>query len=60
MIRFILKRKVKNDPDPASGTELLETLDVDVPELEAALKRGGVSQYAYDISELVGVEVRNG
>lgn len=60
MIRFILKRKHKADPDPGCGTVALETLDVQVPELEKVLRRGGVSQYSYDITELVGAEVRDG
>lgn len=56
MIRFIIKRKFKGDPY-AAGTETFETFTVDVPELEAALTRGGVSQNGYDISELMGAEV---
>jgi hypothetical protein len=57
VIRFVLRRKHKADPDPGCGTVALETLDVECPELEAALTRGGVSQYSYDITELVGAEI---
>lgn len=60
MIRFIIKRRIDNMYDCV--TENFETLDVDVPELEEALKRGGkmIGGPGYDISELVGVEVREG
>ena len=56
MIRFIIKRHLDNGR--TVGTSGFETLDVDVPELEALLTGGG-HDYAgsYDIRELVGVEV---
>lgn len=58
MIRFILKREVS---DRYSGAEYeqLYTVDVNVPELERELTRGGLSQEAYEIVSLVGAEVRS-
>ena len=57
MIRFILKRRMDNSYDCV--TAKFETVDVDVPELEALLRRGGqgVGGPGYDITELFGVEV---
>lgn len=57
MIRFILKRRMDNSYDCVSAH--FETVDVDVPELEAMLRRGGqnIGGPGYDITELVGVEV---
>ena len=57
MIRFIIKRKVL-DRNSECESERFETLDVDVPELEAVLLRGGTGMSAHDISHLVGVEIR--
>lgn len=56
MIRFIVKRKFKGDPY-AAGHDTFETFFADVPILEEALTRGGVSQNGYDVTELVGVEI---
>lgn len=57
MIRFIIKRRMDNSYDCV--TSHFETLAVDVPELEAMLRRGGQGEGGpgYDISELVGVEI---
>lgn len=56
MIRFIIKRHTDNAR--TVGTSTFETLDVECPELEAALLGGG-HDYAgsYDLRELVGVEI---
>lgn len=55
MLRFILKRS-----DCHSFThELFEThytIDVDVPEIESALSRGGQGD-GYEIHQLIGVEI---
>ena len=58
MLRFILKREVK---DGFNGlvSEGYQTLDLNVPELEAILQRGGFSETAYDQTTLIGVEIRN-
>ena len=57
MIRFILKRR--RDNSYGATTSDLETLDIDVPALEAALKRGGMGKGGpgYDLTDLVGAEV---
>lgn len=57
MIRFILRRSTF---DGSSGLrrEDLQTLDIDVPELESLLLRGGYGPAGYDSTELVGAEVR--
>jgi len=57
VIRFIIKRKVL-DRHSECESERFETLDVDVPELEAVLLRGGTGMNEHDISHLVGVEIR--
>lgn len=60
MLRFILKRR--SDNSYGATSELLETLDLHVPELEAALTRGGMGEGGpgYDLTDLVGVEIRAG
>lgn len=57
MIRFILKRRHDNSYG-ATWTDH-ETLDVDVPQLQAALQRGGVNvgRPGFDLTELVGVQI---
>lgn len=56
MIRFIIKRHMDNAR--SVGTATFETLDAEVPALEAALLGGGYdSGGSYDLRELVGVEI---
>ncbi len=57
MIRFIFARRVKNSHNGAE-TDFFETFDMDIPELENIIARGGQSETGYDITELVGIEVR--
>lgn len=54
MIRFILKRNTGDGV--GADWEGFETLDADVPTLEAALKRGGRGA-GHDVTLLVGVEL---
>ena len=57
MIRFILKRsRHDGSPFPGSEWEGYETIDLDVPKLEQALKRGGRGA-GHDITLLVGAEL---
>lgn len=56
MLRFILRNK-RRDSCNGLETDGLYTLDIDVPELEAALCRGGSGESGYDYHELEGVEV---
>lgn len=57
MIRFILNRRIIEAGDPnGHAFTSMETLDVDVPELEALLKRGGRGAGS-DFTELVGAEL---
>jgi len=57
VIRFILKRRRDNGYE--ATTSEYETLDADVPALEAVLRRGGqgLGGPGYDITDLVGVEL---
>jgi len=57
VIRFILKRRIDNSYDCV--TAHFETVDIDVPALEALLRRGGQGKGGpgYDITELFAVEV---
>lgn len=54
MIRFVLRRQ-RVELDWRSTT--LETLDVDLPELEAILTRGGYGPEGCDLTELIGAEI---
>lgn len=56
MLRFIIRRRWK---DEWSGLEDdgLETVDIDVPELERILCAGGFGERSYDVRSLAGVEV---
>ena len=56
MIRFIIRRKIG---DNISGyrTESLETVDINVPELEQILIGGGSGESGFDIRELFGIEI---
>lgn len=56
MIRFIIRRKIK-DQWNGLEEEVFETIDIDVPELEAALIGGGISENGYDIRVLLGCEI---
>jgi hypothetical protein len=53
MLRIILKRQIKEGGLLSEG---FETMDVDMPELEEKLKRGGFSENSYDYTTLVGIE----
>ena len=56
MIRFILKRRTH---DAYSGLQAgnFETVDFDIPGLEAILMTGGSGPSGYEIIELHGIEV---
>lgn len=56
MIRFILRRRRHCAYDGMDLTDF-ETIDFDVPELEAAMAKGGFGESGYDRTELVGAEV---
>ena len=55
MIRFIVKR-MRKDPSCGAEWENLEILEADCPEIEEVLKRGGLSETGYDVSEVIAVE----
>ena len=59
IIRFIVRHKHRC---PVSGAEYenLITVDADVPELQAALDVGGLSENGYHVAEMVGAELRTG
>ena len=56
MIRFIIKHRFQDNYGGGSG-ESFHTLLLDVPELEAALKRGGHGPSGFDYYDLIGVEI---
>ncbi len=55
MIRAIVKRMRR---DPASGAEwdTFEVVEAECPELEEVLRRGGLSENGYDVSQIIAVE----
>lgn len=57
MLRFILIRKHRHS---LSGAEWQEhvTLDAACPDLEAAIRSGGMGETGYEVTQLVGVECR--
>lgn len=55
-LRFILKRNIKDQYNGCEH-EHLQTLDLEVPELEEALSGGGRGENGYDITSLLGVEI---
>lgn len=57
MLRFVVRRKQKDSLVSGAEWETLETIDVDLPELERRLEQGGFGDSGYDVTELVGVEV---
>jgi hypothetical protein len=57
MIRFVLRRHTADRHSGAKRSEI-ETLDVECPELEKVLTRGGYDQDSYDFTLLEGAEVR--
>ena len=56
MLRVMLRRRMH---DAASGCSIdnLFTLDVEVPELEQQLRKGGYGESGFEVIEMVGVEV---
>lgn len=56
MLRFIVVNRFKCQVSGCESTRY-ETIDVDVPELEDRLRRGGSGENGYDVTDLVGVEV---
>lgn len=57
MIRFILRRE-SLDQHSGLRSDDYETMDLEVPELEAVLLRCGFGESGFDRTVLVGVEVR--
>lgn len=57
MIRFIMLKDEKG----ISGAESQNwyTIDAEVPELEAALTRGGYAEDRWEIHKMVGAEVKD-
>lgn len=56
MIRFIIKRHTV-DLNEGSNNEDYYTIDADVPELEACLRRGGSGEMGFERHRLIGCEV---
>ena len=57
MLRAIISHRMR-DPVSMCEWETFETLDFECPALEALLSRGGLSEGAYDVSAVHGIEVR--
>lgn len=61
MIRFIIKKTYNPDSSVKGAThQTYLTADIDVPELERILTKGGFSQYGCEHYELTGVEILKG
>lgn len=56
MLRFIVKNTFQDNVSGSSGTQF-STMLLDVPWLEAELRRGGYGPSGHDRYELVGVEL---
>ena len=56
MLRFIVKRDTFDEIN-SMRRERHYTLDLDAPELEQELTRGGYGESGYDISTLIAVEI---
>lgn len=55
MLRFIIKRQQKCSVTGLE-TSCFETVDIDVPELEAIILGGGTGNGGYDVREVAGIE----
>ncbi|HXP66898.1 MAG TPA: hypothetical protein VN815_15590 [Steroidobacteraceae bacterium] len=56
MIRFIIERSLQENIC-GMHSKTFETIDLDVPELEARLRAGGYGENGHDIRTLIGVEI---
>lgn len=56
MLRFIFRHSTK-DQNNGFETSGLVTLDIDVPEVENMLTRGGSSEAGYDFTDIEDIEV---
>ena len=56
MLRFILERHEQNHNFGIDYRDYY-TLDIDIPELETALKRGGSGEMGFESHRLIGIEV---
>ncbi len=56
MLRAILKHSQRDGISGASG-EYFQTVEFNAPELENALRVGGLSEDGFHIVEVIGVEV---
>lgn len=61
MIRFIISHTAYNGNPEGHYERRMQTLDADVPELEAVLRSGGrdFGNGTFELASLVGVEVRH-
>lgn len=57
MIRFVIKKEESATSQGMVVKTFLYTLDIEVPELENALTKGGYSERAFECHSLVGCEV---
>lgn len=55
MLRFLLKKTYGSYDQPKK--EDFYTIDIEVKELEDRLNSGGHDQYAFEFTDLIGVEV---
>ena len=56
MLRFIVERH-EVDNNVNSNTRDYVTLDVDIPELEVILRRGGSGEMGFESWRLIGAEI---
>lgn len=57
MLRFILKRTIRDNISGGYESEAFVTVDVNVPEVERLLCRGGYGENGFDATRLIGVEI---
>ena len=57
MLRIILKRE-QYDAHSGCREQNFITIDVEAPEVERALSSGGFGESGYDVTHIIGVEVK--
>lgn len=59
MLRFVFQVS-RLDGNTGLKTKGIETIDIDVPELESVITKGGLSENSYEVHDLFGIEILTG